>query len=94
MTLAAGNISAPMAAPYEQPKPAPKPIPKKKVETQEKPPEPVVTQSSEPLAETNNGGKLEELMNICKENKLMSLLVVVAAGTLAYYIVDSYVLKK
>ena len=91
MTLEAGNTSAPLAAPYEQPKP----VPKKKVETEEKlPVEPPIENTPEPLAETNNGGKLEELLNICKENKLMSLLVVVAAGTLAYYIVDSYVLQK
>ena len=92
MTLEASNQNNSIAAPYE--KPEPKPVPKKKVVV-EKPQTATPPPSDEPEQLTvNSSGKLQDIMNICKENKLMSLLVVVTAGTLAYYLIDSYVLKK
>ena len=97
MTLEASNQSNTDAAPYEQPQA--KPVPKKRVEIAEPPSEPTEPAESTPTVVMNPitenvPSKLEELMNTCKDNKLMSLLVVVAAGTLVYYIVDSYVLTK
>ena len=96
MTLEDGNNNPTDMAPYE--KPTPKPVPKKKVEIQEPPYEPADSEQELAPSDVQNNnypsGKLEELMTVCKENKLVSLIVVVAAGTLAYYIVDKYVLRK
>lgn len=96
MTLEAGNCNAQIAAPYDQPKP----VPKKKVTLEPEPakagePAPANLQAAKDKENKEvKKGSLEGIMNICKDNKIMSLLVVVAAGALVYYIVDSYAGKK